>query len=71
MRSPDSFLFRDRVGFYSLVYGLEDRDVSDSGRWAKVAPLHAGAYDAQDIDVSVVEAKKSRPPPSCEKERLL
>ena len=29
-----------------LVHGLEDRDVSDRGRWAKIAPLHAGAYDA-------------------------
>ena len=50
-----------RVG--PLVHGLEDRDLSDSGLWAKVAPLHAGAYDAQDVVVSVVEAKKSRPPP--------
>ena len=47
-----------------LVHGLEDRDVSDSGRWAKVAPLHAGTYDARDVVVSVVNAKKSRPP-SC------
>ena len=35
-----------RVG--PLVHGLEDRDVSDSGRCAKGASLHAGAYDAQD-----------------------
>ena len=40
---------------------------------AKGAPLHAGAYDAQDVVVSVVEARKSSlpPPPSCDGERLL
>ena len=39
---------------------LEDRAVSDSGRWAKVAPLHAAcASDAQDIVVCVIEAKQS------------
>ena len=54
----------------SLVHGLEERDVSDSGRWAKVAPLHTGAYDAQDV-VRVVEANKSGSPPLCEEERLL
>ena len=48
-----------------LVHG------SGSGRWAKVAPLHARTYDAQDVVVSVVNAKKSRPPPLCEEERFL
>ena len=42
-----------------FVHGLEDSDVSDSGRWAKVAPLHACAYDAKDVIERVVEAKKS------------
>ena len=41
------------------VHDLEDRDVSDSGRWATEAPLHAGAYDAQDVVVSVVEGESS------------
>ena len=55
----------------SLVHGLEDHDVSDSGRWAKVAPLHAGPYDAQDVVVSVVEGQEEQAAPSCEEERLL
>ena len=46
---------------------LEDRDVSDSGRWAKVAPLHAGTYDAQDVVVSVEEQAA----PLCEEGRFL
>ena len=54
-----------------LVHVLKERYVSDSGRWAKGAPLHAGAYDAQDVVVSVVEIKKSRPPSRVGEERLL
>ena len=47
---------------------------SDRGRWAKGAPLHTGACDAQDVVVRVVEANKSGSPPCavmCEEERLL
>ena len=47
------------------AHGLEGRDVSDSRRWAKGAPPHAGAYDAQDVVASVVKARKSSPPPRC------
>jgi hypothetical protein len=54
-----------------FVHGLEDCDVSDSSRWAKVAPLDACAYDAQDVVVRVVEAKKSGSPPCGRRKGLL
>ena len=54
-----------------LVHGLEDRDVSDGGRGAKVAPLHTGAYDAQDVVVRVVEANKSGSPPCARRKGFL
>ena len=54
-----------RTGFFvSVVHGL---DVSDGGRWPKVAPLHAGANDAQYVVSSVVKAEKSSPFPRAER----
>ena len=53
------------------MHGLEDRDISDSGRWAKVTPLLAGTYDAQDVVVGVFEAKQSRPSSCARRECFL
>ena len=61
----------EKTGVNPLVHGLEDCDVSDGGRWPKVAPLHAGANDAQDVVVSVVKAEKSRPPPRADRKGFL
>ena len=46
----------EESGVDPLVHGLKHGDVRNSGRWAKVAPLHAGSYDAHDVIVSAVEA---------------
>ena len=46
----------EESGVDPLVHGLKHGDVRNSGRWAKVAPLHAGSYDAHDVVVSFVEA---------------
>ena len=62
---PEKALVRGAEGARvdPLVHGLENRDGRHPGRWSKVAPLHASAYDAQNVVVRVVKSKKSRSTP--------
>ena len=45
----------EESGVDPLVHGLKHADVRNSGRWPKVAPRHAGSYDAHNVVVSFVE----------------
>ena len=57
MQAEQAFVGKtEESGVDPLVHGLKHGDVRNSGRWAKVAPLHAGSYDAHDVIVSFVEA---------------